>query len=139
MSSLRAVKRRSVMSWGWTRAISSIFSTAVMKTAQVSPSRSPRVTRRIVVLPRIRAILTAGPDADQPGGDGESGPRKSNTPGASSAPGVLGGSVGRALDLHDVCGAGSLRAVDDFEPHFVTLVESPESLGPDLRVVYEDV
>ena len=39
----------------------------------------------------------------------------------------------------DVLGARSLRAVDDVEPHTVTLVEGPEPLGFDLAVVDEDV
>src|SRR5262245_61704468 len=87
------------------------------------------------VLRGSSAILTAGPRGDNPRGGKR--PHKKQNARSLSAPGALGGSVGRALDFDDVCSAGSLRAVDDFEPHLVTFVESAESLGPDLRVVDE--
>src|SRR5262245_26023782 len=124
MSSPVMNRRRSVMSCGWASWISAIFSQLVMNTAQVNPSRSPRVTSRMAA-PGSGSACEAG---SYP---------KTKTPGAG-APGF-----GRAwwplLDLDDVRGSRALRAVDDVEPHLVALVERPEPLGPDLGMVDEDV
>src|SRR5262249_34766684 len=70
-------------------------------------------------------------------GRGRGRPRKGKRPGPEG-PG-RSGSSGVSLDLHDVGGAGTLRAVDHFEPYPVALIEGPEALGPDLGVVDEDV
>src|SRR6185503_13517877 len=66
--------------------------------------------------------------------------RKMKTPGTlrSRAIGSLDPWV-EALDLDDVRGAGTLRAVDDLEADTVALVERPEPLGADLGVMHEDV
>src|SRR6185436_964804 len=48
MSSERMSARPSVMSWGWMSAMLSIGSLRLSRTAQVRPSRSPRVTSRMM-------------------------------------------------------------------------------------------
>src|SRR5262245_57228985 len=126
------------MSWGWTRRTSDMGSLVVMRTAQVRPSMSARVTNRIgrsaegeggILTPRRggfnarRGRQARSQKRKRPGPEG---------PGRS-------GSSGVSLDLHDVGGAGPLGAVDHFEPHPVALIEGPEPLGPDFRVVDEDV
>src|SRR5438105_6837829 len=124
MSSSVMCRRLSVMSCGWTSTISSMSSQVVIKTAQVSPSRSPRVTRRM----------------EASGKEGNRTPTRTKTPGTlrSRAPGSLD-PWWRRLDLDDVRCAGSLRAVHDLETHAVALVEASESLSPDLGVMHEDV
>src|SRR5260221_1100414 len=125
MSSSVMATRRSVTSCGCTSRISSMASQLVMRTAQVNPSRSPRVTSRILGPPARRR------HRNRPA-------RKRKRPGRA-APGVLQVRWCESLDLADVCCAGSFRAVDDLEPYLVALVEGTETLRPDLRMVDEDV
>src|SRR6185503_14477639 len=52
---------------------------------------------------------------------------------------IVGSVVVESLDLHDVRGAGPLRAVHDLETHAIALVEGAEPFSADLRVMNEDV
>src|SRR6266571_3056103 len=126
MSSSVTASRRPVMSWGCTSRISPIVSQLVMRTAQVSPSSSPRVTNRM------------SPPLEQVGHRSCPG-RKRKRPGLGVAPGVVRVRWCESLDLGDVRCAGSLGAVHDLEPHLVAFVEGAEALGPDLRMVHENV
>src|SRR3954447_8021308 len=60
MSPGRMSARPSLMSWGWMREMLSISSFRESSTAHVRPSRSPRVTSRIVGVRSVPESLTEG-------------------------------------------------------------------------------